>query len=135
MIGHANFANDPWRLKETGLDLDTLAQTESLLRFVKRAHRLARQPRRRGALRVAGLLSQRRLRATAAALRRVRLRLPESGQTIINVPNGKLIRLLVDDEPFDVRYGKLRRHERCLDFRTGVLSREVDWRPRPGARS
>ena len=30
---------------------------------------------------------------------------PESGQTIINVTNGKLIRLLVDDEPFDVRYG------------------------------
>ena len=32
---------------------------------------------------------------------------PESGQTIINVTNGKLIRLLVDDEPFDVRYGTL----------------------------
>ena len=30
---------------------------------------------------------------------------PESGQTIVNVTNGKLIRLLVDDEPFDVRYG------------------------------
>ena len=30
---------------------------------------------------------------------------PESGQTIVNVTNGKIIRLLVDDEPFDVRYG------------------------------
>ena len=30
---------------------------------------------------------------------------PESGQTVINVTNGKLIRLFVDDEPFDVRYG------------------------------
>src|ERR1700704_5496302 len=28
---------------------------------------------------------------------------PESIQTVINVTNGKLIRLLVDDEPFDVR--------------------------------
>ena len=28
---------------------------------------------------------------------------------MINVTNGKLIRLLVDDEPFDVRYGELRR--------------------------
>ena len=28
---------------------------------------------------------------------------PESGQTIVNVTNGKLIRLLVDDEPLDVR--------------------------------
>jgi hypothetical protein len=25
--------------------------------------------------------------------------------TVINVTNGKLIRLFVDDEPFDVRYG------------------------------
>jgi alpha,alpha-trehalose phosphorylase len=30
------------------------------------------------------------------------------------VTNGKLIRLLVDDEPFDVRYGELRTHERVL---------------------
>ena len=44
---------------------------------------------------------------------------PESGQTVINVTNGKLIRLLVDDEPFDVRYGTLHSHERVLDLRAG----------------
>ena len=52
---------------------------------------------------------------------------PESGQTIVNVTNGKLFRLLVDDEPFDVRYGQLRSHERRLDLRAGVLERTVDW--------
>ena len=52
---------------------------------------------------------------------------PESGQTIINVTNGKVIRLLVNDEPFDVRYGELRSHERCLDFRGGVLGRQAEW--------
>ncbi|MFC4947854.1 glycoside hydrolase family 65 protein [Pseudonocardia sp. GCM10023141] len=52
---------------------------------------------------------------------------PESGQTIINVTNGKLIRLLVEDEPFDLRYGDLRRHERVLDLRAGTLTREVEW--------
>ena len=46
---------------------------------------------------------------------------PESGQTIINVTNGKVIRLLVDDEPFDVTYGRLDAHEWRLDFRDGVL--------------
>ena len=49
---------------------------------------------------------------------------PESGQTLINVTNGKLIRLLVDDEPFDVRYGELRapraRRSTCAP---GVLRR------------
>jgi alpha,alpha-trehalose phosphorylase len=52
---------------------------------------------------------------------------PESGQTMINVTNGKLIRLLVNDEPLDVRYGELRAHERCLDFRAGVLTRTLEW--------
>ena len=32
---------------------------------------------------------------------------PESGQEVVNVTNGKLIRLLVDDAPLDVRYGRL----------------------------
>ena len=53
---------------------------------------------------------------------------PESGQTIVNVTNGKLIRLLVDDEPFDVRYGELARHERVLDLRAGTLHRvKCEW--------
>ena len=30
---------------------------------------------------------------------------PEAGQSAVNVTNGKIIRLLVDDEPFDVRSG------------------------------
>ena len=51
---------------------------------------------------------------------------PESGQTITNVTNGKLIRLLVDDEPFDVTYGRLVAHEWRLDFRDGVLHRRTD---------
>ena len=46
---------------------------------------------------------------------------PESGQTIINVTNGKLIRLLVEDEPLDLRYGDVRRHERVLDMQAGTL--------------
>jgi len=52
---------------------------------------------------------------------------PESGQTIVNVTDGKIMRLLVEDEPFDVRYGKLLSHERVLDLRAGVLRRSVDW--------
>jgi alpha,alpha-trehalose phosphorylase len=33
----------------------------------------------------------------------------------------------VDDEPFDVRYGQLRAHERELDFRAGTLTRTAEW--------
>ncbi|MGH9111959.1 MAG: glycoside hydrolase family 65 protein, partial [Acidimicrobiales bacterium] len=52
---------------------------------------------------------------------------PQSGQTVINVTNGKLIRLLVGDEPFDIRYGTLDSHERSLDLRAGTLTRQVQW--------
>src|SRR5262249_52298632 len=52
---------------------------------------------------------------------------PESGQTVINVTNGKLVRLLVDDEPFDLRYGTIRSHVRELDMRAGVLRRTCEW--------
>ncbi|MBV9661382.1 MAG: glycoside hydrolase family 65 protein, partial [Acidimicrobiales bacterium] len=39
---------------------------------------------------------------------------------------------LVDDEPFDVRYGQLVSHERSLDMRAGTLTRQVRWRSPTG---
>src|SRR5919106_2037632 len=54
-------------------------------------------------------------------------RSPEGGRTLGHSTNGKIIRLLVDDEPFDVRYGRLRAHERILDLRAGVLRRRAEW--------
>ena len=57
---------------------------------------------------------------------------PEDGQTVVNVTNGKLIRLLVDDEPLDIRYGELMSHTRTLDLRTGLLTRELHWRSPSG---
>ena len=59
---------------------------------------------------------------------------PEDGQTLINVTNGKLLRLLVDDEPFDVRYGELLTTSASSTCATGVLRREVEWRSPAGAR-
>jgi len=59
---------------------------------------------------------------------------PESGQALINVTNGKLMRLLVDDEPFDIRYGILHAHERALDLRAGTLRRDVEWESPAGER-
>ena len=48
--------------------------------------------------------------------------------------NGKTVRLLVDDSPFDVRDGTLLAHERVLDMRTGVLERHADWTSPAGKR-
>ena len=44
------------------------------------------------------------------------------------------MRLLVDDEPFDVRYGELEAHERVLDMRAGTLTRHAYWTSPAGKR-
>ncbi len=56
------------------------------------------------------------------------------GQSIVNVPDAKVIRLYVDDEPLHLSTADLLEYERCLDFRTGVLSRHLVWRTPSGKR-
>jgi alpha,alpha-trehalose phosphorylase len=50
-----------------------------------------------------------------------------TGQTIVNLPDGKLIRLYVDDEPFELGSARIIRFERALDMRAGTLDRQVLW--------
>jgi alpha,alpha-trehalose phosphorylase len=59
---------------------------------------------------------------------------PESGQTVVNVTDGKIIRLLVEDQPIDLRYGRAEEHERTLDFRSGTLRRRTVWESPTGRR-
>jgi alpha,alpha-trehalose phosphorylase len=122
-----HFPIEPWCLREPELDLDRLAQTESLF-AVSNGHVGLRGTLDEGDPHVlpgSYLNSVYELRPLPHA--EGGYGYPESGQSVINVTNGKLVRLLVDDEPFDVRYGELKRHERCLDFRAGLLDRQVEW--------
>ncbi|GGP72133.1 glycoside hydrolase family 65 protein [Saccharothrix coeruleofusca] len=59
---------------------------------------------------------------------------PEEGQTVVNVTDGKVFRLLVEDEPLDMRYGRALAHHRELDFRSGTLRRYTDWESPTGKR-
>ena len=38
------------------------------------------------------------------------------GQTIVNLPDGKIFRLYVDDEPFSIDKARLLRYERAIDM-------------------
>lgn len=51
----------------------------------------------------------------------------EVGQTIINAPDAKVMRVYVDDESFVLDEAELRDYERVLDFRTGRISRSLVW--------
>ncbi len=57
-----------------------------------------------------------------------------TGQTIVNAPDATLIRLYVDDEPFDLARATLVDYERALDMRTGLLERDVTWETGSGKR-
>lgn len=56
------------------------------------------------------------------------------GQTIVNAPDAKVIRLYVDDEPLLLPIADLVEYERRVDFRTGVMSRDILWRTPGGKR-
>jgi len=127
MIEHPSFTVEEWNVRETGLHLDTLAQTESIFalsngHFGLRGNLDEGEPHGLPGTYLNSFYELRPLPYAEGGYA-----YPESGQTTINVTNGKLIRLLVDDEPFDVRYGKLQEHERELDLRDGVLRRSVLW--------
>ena len=127
MIGADVFAVEPWSIPERELHLDLLAQTESIFALSNghiglRGNLDEGEPTGAPGTFLNGFYEVRLLPYAESAYGN-----PEAGQTMINVTNGKLLRLLVDDEPFDVRYGKLVRHERILDLREGVLRREAEW--------
>ncbi len=127
MIEHPDFTVEEWSVREPGLHLDTLPQTESIF-ALSNGHIGLRGNLDEGephGLPGTYLNSFYELRPLPYA--EGGYGYPESGQTAINVTNGKLIRLLVDDEPFDVRYGEVKDHERELDLRNGVLRRSLRW--------
>jgi alpha,alpha-trehalose phosphorylase len=127
-----SYVVEPWVVRETGLDLDKLAQSESIFALSNghiglRGNLDEGEPFGLPGTYLAGFYEQRPLPYAEAGYG-----YPEAGQTVINVTNGKIIRLLVEDEPLDIRYGELRNHERVLDLRAGVLQRTFEWRSPTG---
>jgi alpha,alpha-trehalose phosphorylase len=127
VITHPDFQIQPWAVVEKSLNLDLLAQSESLFALANghiglRGNLDEGEPHGLPGTYLNSVYEERPLPYAESGYGD-----PESGQTIINVTNGKLIRLLVDDEPFDVRYGTGHDHRRCLDLRAGTLTRSVRW--------
>lgn len=127
MITHSAYGVEPWRVRETALHLDVLAPSESLFALSNghigwRGNLDEGEPHGLPGSYLNGVHE-----VVPRAHAEAGYGYPESGQTVINVTDGKLIRLLVDDEQFDLRYGHLRSHERVLDLRSGLLHRVCEW--------
>src|SRR5689334_24772628 len=112
MITEETFPVEPWQIRETKLDLKLLAQSESIF-ALSNGHIGLRGNLDEGdphGLPGSYLNSFYEVRPLPYA--EAGYGFPDDGQTVINVTNGKIIRLLVDDEPLDIRYGTLHSHER-----------------------
>ncbi|CAN5316485.1 glycosyl hydrolase family 65 protein [soil metagenome] len=130
---HTSFT-DTWKLQEIGFDPDRLGHLESLFALSNghiglRGSLEEGEPRRLPGSYLNGLYEERLLPHAEAGYG-----FPESGQTVVNVADGKLIRLLVGDSPLDLAYGEVIHHERTLDLKSGILHRCTEWRS-PNGRS
>jgi alpha,alpha-trehalose phosphorylase len=123
---------EPWAVRERELRLDLLGQSESVFALSNGHIGLRGNLDEGEPFDVPGTYLNAFYEVRPLPYAETAYGLPDAGQTVVNVTNGKVIRLLVDDEPFDIRYGNLLRHERVLDLRDGVLRREVDWRSPTG---
>jgi alpha,alpha-trehalose phosphorylase len=121
------FPVEPWRIRETRFDKGLIAQSESLF-TVSNGHIGLRGNLDEGDPHgVPGTYLNSFYELRALPYAEAGYGYPEAGQTVVNVTNGKLMRLLVDDEPLDIRYGTLESHERVLDLRAGALIRTMVW--------
>ncbi|KRB78925.1 kojibiose phosphorylase [Nocardioides sp. Root190] len=133
-LDRTRFPIDEWRLVETRFDGDDLGTTESLFTVgngylgLRGNYSESRDAHVDGTF-INGFHETWPISHAEEAYGFARI-----GQTIVNVPDPKVIRLYVDDEPLQVSAADLLDYERSLDFRTGVLTRELLWRTPGGKR-
>lgn len=133
-LDRLRFPVDPWRLTETFFDADDLGRMETLFAVGN------------GYLGMRGNVEEGRDWNTHGTYvngfhevwpikhAEQAYGLAEVGQTMVNVPDAKVIRLYVDDEPLLLSVADLVTYERTLDLADGVLYRDLLWRTPSGNR-
>jgi alpha,alpha-trehalose phosphorylase len=133
-LDRSRFPVDPWRLVECDYEPSDLGVTETLFTVangyigMRGNPEEGRDAHEHGTF-VNGFHETWPIRHAEAAFGFAR-----TGQTIVNVPDAKLMKLYVDDEPLVIGMADLEHYERALDFRDGVLRRSLVWRTPSGKR-
>ena len=133
-LDRGRFPVDPWRLVECRHDPEDLGVTETLFTVSNGYLGLRGNPEEgRDAYEhgtfVNGFHETWPIRHAESAFGFAR-----TGQTLVNAPDAKLLKLYVDDEPLTLGTASLEHYERSLDFRDGVLVRSLVWRTPSGKR-
>jgi len=127
MIDRDRFPVDPWKLIEKSFDLDDVGVTETLFAVgngylgMRGNHPEGRHAQEHGTF-INGFHETFPIRHAEQAYG-----FAEVGQTIINAPDAKVMRVYVDDEPLSLDVADVREYVRELDMREGVLRRHILW--------
>src|SRR5690606_11782745 len=127
MIDRERFPVDPWRLVETRVDASDLGVTET--NFVigngylgmRADYPEGRHAHEHGTF-INGFHETWPIRHAENAYG-----FAEVGQTIVNVPDAKIMRVYVDDEPMSIDIAEVTEYERSLDFRDATQNRRIRW--------
>ncbi|MDO5681533.1 MAG: glycosyl hydrolase family 65 protein [Propionibacteriaceae bacterium] len=133
-LDRTRFPVDEWRLIETDYDESDLGTTETLFATANgyigmRGNPEEGRPAYAHGTFVNGFHETWPIRHAEDAHGFARI-----GQTIVNVPDAKVLKIYVDDEPLLLPIADLDAYERTLDFKQGVLRRRVIWRTSAGKR-
>ncbi|WUK45370.1 glycoside hydrolase family 65 protein [Nocardioides sp. NBC_00368] len=133
-MDRARYPIDPWRLVETSYSPDDLGLTETLFSVANgylgmRGTPEEGRPTYAHGTFINGFHETWPIRHAENAYG-----FAKTGQTIVNAPDAKIMKIYVDDEPLTFGTSDLEEYERVLDFREGVLRRHLVWRTPSGKR-
>jgi len=133
-VDRSRFPEDPWRLVETEYSSVELGTTETLFAVGNGYLGMRGNPEEgRDAFAhgtfINGFHETWPIRHAEEAFG-----FAKTGQTIVNVPDAKTMKIYVDDEPLLLAVADLEHYERAIDFREGILRRDLVWRTPAGKR-
>ncbi len=128
------FPVDPWRLIETRHCVDDLGETETLFAIANGYLGMRANPPEGRDAHTHGTFVNGFHETWPIVYPETAYGLATTGQTIINAPDTKLMKLYVEDEPLLLSSAQITEYERSIDFRTGVLTRNLIWATKGGHR-
>ncbi|QIK62375.1 glycoside hydrolase family 65 protein [Leucobacter viscericola] len=131
---HRDFGDDPWRLVVPGIDPALAGQDETIFALGNgylgmRGNHEEGLPLGSHGTFVNGLHETWQIRHAEMAYG-----FAEQGQTIVNVPDAKSIRIYIDDERLNLQSSDILDVQRILDLKNGTLTRSLLWLTPTGKR-
>jgi alpha,alpha-trehalose phosphorylase len=118
---------DEWHLIETAFHPAFLAQTETMLAVGNGYLGMRGCPEEGGPAAENGTFINGFYETRPIVYGEAAYGFAQTGQTIVNVTDSKIIKLFVDDEPFWLPTAHCVRYDRRLNMQAGTLDREILW--------